>query len=324
MTPVQLHALFGHAFLFATLTAFQGCPDDGEVTPTPQPACDTSTGFFQPVDAATLEPYTSDGTLTLNECEQLCPTSSSEADCWIEGLECCAEATSASGETGVSCVGPMICVGRRPEGFCIDRPGRVGTAAGRLFAGAARLEAASVGAFRTLERELRAHAAPEALILSARQAAREEVSHARSMSALARRYGSEARMPHLAPAPIRSLEALAMENATEGCVQETYGAMVGVWQSRMARDPAVRRVMRRIAADETRHAALAWQVDAWVSTRVDAAARMRINAARHDAVVGLQAQAVVAPAASLVRVAGLPGAPAAGLLVQDLRRSLWG
>jgi hypothetical protein len=36
----------------------------------------------------------------------------------------------------------------------------------------------------------------------------------------------------------------------EGCVGETFGALVGAWQARFARDPEVRVVMRPIAGDE--------------------------------------------------------------------------
>jgi hypothetical protein len=63
----------------------------------------------------------------------------------------------------------------------------------------------------------------------------------------------------VAPAPpARSLEELAVENAVEGCVRETYGALTAIWQARTAKDPSVAAAVRRIARDETRHAALSW------------------------------------------------------------------
>ena len=42
----------------------------------------------------------------------------------------------------------------------------------------------------------------------------------------------------------------------------------------------MRRTFARIAADETRHAALSWAVARWAERRLDAAARARIAAAR--------------------------------------------
>jgi hypothetical protein len=65
-------------------------------------------------------------------------------------------------------------------------------------------------------------------------------------------------------APVqRSLEQLAVENAVEGCVRETYGALLATWQARAAAEPRVRAMMAAVAVDETRHAQLAWDLDAW-------------------------------------------------------------
>src|SRR3989442_1726027 len=50
---------------------------------------------------------------------------------------------------------------------------------GGYFATMASLEAASVGAFRALRTELRAHGAPRALVRAAERAARDEIRHAR-------------------------------------------------------------------------------------------------------------------------------------------------
>jgi demethoxyubiquinone hydroxylase (CLK1/Coq7/Cat5 family) len=62
----------------------------------------------------------------------------------------------------------------------------------------------------------------------------------------------------LAPAraSARSLEAIALDNVSEGCVRELYGALVATYQARVARDPEVRAVVTRIAREETQHAAL--------------------------------------------------------------------
>jgi hypothetical protein len=63
--------------------------------------------------------------------------------------------------------------------------------------------------------------------------------------------------------------------------------------------------MRRIAADEARHAALGWAVLAWGAKRLDAPGRRLLRAA-FDA--GLDALARRAPvSAEIARVAGHPG-----------------
>jgi hypothetical protein len=148
----------------------------------------------------------------------------------------------------------------------------------------ARLEAASIAAFRHLRRELVAHRAPRRLVRAAERAARDEVRHARITGGLARRHGSEPIAPRVESVAVRSLEAVAIENAVEGCVREAFGALVASWQARAASDPVIRAAMTRIARDETRHAALAFAVDAWARARLGAEARARVEHARSTAI----------------------------------------
>ena len=72
---------------------------------------------------------------------------------------------------------------------------------------------------------------------------------------LARRFGTTASLPP-APGemPVREIFAIARENAVEGCVRETYGAVIGLVEAATSSDPDVRRSSRRIAEDECRHA----------------------------------------------------------------------
>ena len=53
----------------------------------------------------------------------------------------------------------------------------------------------------------------------------------------------------------------------------SYGALVVTWQASHASDRAIRDAMRRIARDETRHAALAWTIAAWAEPRLGEPAR---------------------------------------------------
>ena len=180
-----------------------------------------------------------------------------------------------------------LCTGRKLDGLrapaiqCDDP-------IGAWFAEAAWLEAASVGAFRRLARELRAHGAPEHLIAAASDAARDEIRHARLMAGFAKKHGAVVpKVEVAAMMGVRDLESIARENAVEGCVGETYGAAFATWAAEHSEDEDVRAASRAIASDELRHAALGWAVHAWVSEKLDREARDRVRTARDEAVRAL-------------------------------------
>jgi hypothetical protein len=210
-------------------------------------------------------------------------------------------------------------VGRRPPG--LDERA-IGTEVGEYFGGMARLEAASVDAFRILRRELSGHRLPRKLDRAMRRAARDEVRHARAARALGRRFGGSYTPPAIERQPARSLEAIAIDNAVEGCVRETYGALVASHQARSAKDPTVRAAMSRIARDEIRHAALSWQIDKWLSGRLDAAARERVARAKRAARDELEATVGTGQTRELSEVAGLPAPELAREMLGHLARAL--
>jgi hypothetical protein len=185
------------------------------------------------------------------------------------------------------------------------------------------LEAASVDAFRVLARELRHHGAPKSLVRAAERAARDEIGHARAAGALARRWGVMPRAPRVEPRPVRSLEAIAIENAVEGCVRETFGALLATHQARAAASPRLRETFSRIAKDETRHAALAWRVAQWLDGRLDGEARARVRAARRAAAEGLVRSARAESHRDWCEWIGLPGAGVAERMADQMRASLW-
>jgi hypothetical protein len=254
--------------------------------------------------------------VTGSPCTESCPTGYSQ---------CCSPKPSDGGAYEVSCVYNCGPAGRRPEG--LEAPGASdGCALGQYFASMAHLEAASVHAFRSLAHELAAHGAPAHLIAAARRSVREEIRHARLTRKAALAHGGT-------PAPVtlsrsaqgerRSLEALAIENAVEGCVRETFGALLASYQARAAIDPSVREMMSSIADDETRHAELAWSLDAWTKTRLDRAARRRVVEARWNAVALLAAEWAEAPAPALAARIGLPDAGRSRQLLDALEQELW-
>lgn len=215
----------------------------------------------------------------------------------------------------------FICAndGRRPEGLREAQQQEPGCELGALYAHVAWLEAASVPAFLRLADELIAHGAPEALVRAARRSAGDEVRHTRAMQALARRHGASMPEVEIPPFEPRSLEAMCAENAIEGCVRETFGALVTGWQARTAGDAEVRRALEPISRDELRHAELAWAVDAWAAERLTAPERERLRQLRREELGVLEQQVgSQSPPAHFVREAGVPSREQALSLLQGL------
>ena len=214
--------------------------------------------------------------------------------------------------------------GRRTEGLAEFSPeGAPHYGAAGYLARAAALEAASITAFRRLAVELAEAGAPRDLVLRARRAAREEVRHARAVGALARDRGAEVPRLAITPRRQRTLRQVAIENAAEGCVRETYGALVAAWQAARAADTAVRSAWGAIADEEAGHAELAWDVAAFLDTRLDADSRLAVAAARHQAAAGLAREVDVPVDEETVIALGVPGAGDARVLVAALDRRLW-
>ena len=134
----------------------------------------------------------------------------------------------------------------------------------------ARMEHASVAAFAQLSLHLAAVGAPADLAERTHQAALDEIRHARRCFAFARAFGGDAwtagPIAELARGGSGSpvdLVRLAIGSLVDGCLNEGIAADVAANGARGARDPIVRDTLRMIAADEERHAELAWSVLAW-------------------------------------------------------------
>jgi hypothetical protein len=219
--------------------------------------------------------------------------------------------------------GTTACIGRRPAGLIPVRVVAMRMTLGEHFAAIAELEAASVVAFEVLALELAQHGAPAALVAGARAAAQDEVRHAHATAALARRFGATPLAPRIRQRPLRSLLELALDNAAEGCVRETYGALIGHHQAAVARDAEIAAVMRVIAADETRHAALAFQLDAWFTPRLTSHERAQVAAARGQAVVSLCRELEAPMSTDQRKLAGIPAASTTATLLASLSSELW-
>ena len=211
-------------------------------------------------------------------------------------------------------------IGRRPQGLALDL-GRSSdpNAVGRHFAAMAMLETASVTAFRRLQRQLAAHGAPLALLQRIRTAVRDEIRHARATTALARKHGVVPASPVIARGDESpSLLAIALENAREGCVRETYGALVAHYQRTHARDADVRGVMDAIADEETEHAALSWDIAAWIEAQLDEDACAQLAAERRAAFATLARELAAPVDPELRAISGMPGPEAAVALLEGL------
>lgn len=130
----------------------------------------------------------------------------------------------------------------------------------------ARAEHASIAAFARATLELMAVGAPPDLVAGCQRAGLDEVDHAQRCFTMAARYGRAARQPGALPAlsPRTGGKArVARDTFAEGCVGETIAALVAERAARNCTDGTVADALSRIAADEARHAALAWATVDW-------------------------------------------------------------
>jgi rubrerythrin len=219
--------------------------------------------------------------------------------------------------------GEPLCAGRRPAGLVSLSVDRAESALGDYLARAAHLEAASVIAFERLAEELSLHGAPDELVERAHVAREDEQRHAAVMHDLALSRGGSPVVVRTVDFRPRALIELALENAVEGCIRETYGALVGAHQAARARDLELRMAFRGIAPDEARHAALAHAVHVWASERLSAENRERLRKAQLGAVFELAKECSTSPDPELIEAAGLPDSGMACALLGELTRELW-
>jgi len=177
--------------------------------------------------------------------------------------------------------------GRRYDGVD-DRGAPYATSVGSYLARMAFFEAVSVDAFAILEGDLGRLGAPRSLVRSCAAARLDEARHTRMASRLAIEHGGEVVAPPPPAQRSRDLEALAIENAVCGCVGETFGVLVGMWQSITAPSAELRAFFAALVNDELRHAALSARIDAWARSALSPEARRRVDAARSRALAELE------------------------------------
>ncbi|MBN9167914.1 MAG: hypothetical protein BGO98_37290 [Myxococcales bacterium 68-20] len=167
--------------------------------------------------------------------------------------------------------------GRRPPGLAPPSPRNTSTL-GDHIATMAYHEAAAVYAFTQLAREMREHGAPASLVRALERAAEDERRHAMLCRAFAAAEGADAELPDVTPTEVRSLFAIAEENAREGCGRELLGSVVGLHVSEHASSVEARDLFASITRDELRHAAVSLRMQRWIRTRLTPQEREAVDA----------------------------------------------
>jgi hypothetical protein len=136
-----------------------------------------------------------------------------------------------------------------------------------------RTEHASVAAFARLTLDLMALGAPPSLVAAANRDALDEIRHTELCFSLARALDGESASPGAFPEAKSArtvlggrtiaLAALAVDSLVDGALHEGMSARVVARLVKRCASPAIRDVLKEIAADEGRHAAHGWDVVEW-------------------------------------------------------------
>ncbi|PID99823.1 MAG: hypothetical protein CSA79_06325 [Thiothrix nivea] len=128
---------------------------------------------------------------------------------------------------------PRPVPGRLPQGLHLpvaDHSTGSNNAIGAYLADMAAMETAAITAFHYLSRELAAYGAPADLVARAQAAVTEETRHAEMAGLLSAAYDAEVQEVRVDDFVLRPLYEIALENAVEGCENETFAAACGLGQ----------------------------------------------------------------------------------------------
>jgi hypothetical protein len=166
-----------------------------------------------------------------------------------------------------------------------------------------QMEHASIAAFARFNLQLLALGAPPELVEACTAALADETAHTKLCFHLASAYAGCA----IGPGPLdieRSLAVSSLEDIVdlvlaEGCIGETSAALEALEAADAASDPVIRAAYTQIAADEQRHAELAFRFVRWALQQDPNRVAGRIRAAlAADAMPSAPARSVVAPCLS--------------------------
>jgi hypothetical protein len=111
------------------------------------------------------------------------------------------------------------------------------------------------------------------------QASLDEIRHAQIAFSIASVYAGRLLGPgHFIPHQLTvsdDIETMARHTIDEGCIEETIASLSVARESTTNSDHYLRTVLRSVANDEARHAALAWRTVRWALKVANAAAKNR-------------------------------------------------
>ena len=194
---------------------------------------------------------------------------------------------------------------------------------GQYLADMTAMETAAITAFYNLSLELEAYDAPSELITRARQAVLEETRHSEMAALLAASFDAEIPEVSIDDFCLRSLYEIALENAVEGCVNETFAAACGLWQSEYAQLDVFRKVIAHITEEEMGHAALSWEIHQWVMPQLSEIQQEQILVAQAEAVDSLVSDFNQESNPMLQQAFGLPTKDDVARLFAQLKNSVW-
>lgn len=159
-----------------------------------------------------------------------------------------------------------------PKAYAIPDADRA--ALGAEWRDNARKEHASVAAFSQLAVDLMAVGAPPALVAAAHSDALDEIRHAAACFAIARDIDGKTESPApFAEARVQkrlftwsrsvALAQIAIDALADGVLNEGIAARLLAQLAKECELPAMRPILRAMAADESRHAAHSWEIVAW-------------------------------------------------------------
>ena len=255
---------------------------------------DTGAGMWCDNDSASIilsdadfSEHLVDGELTEESCSNLCAT---ELDTYYDYLCACDyQGVDSDGMHPVTCEFTQCAVEGRVHGGIQKLTQSTGCSGlGRYFARAYHAEASAVEAFLELRKELSFHNAPTELIDRCFLAAKEEIVHAQMMAKLAEIHQGE--LPELSFGTFepRALLDLALDNAVEGCIFETFSALKMLQQAQRATDPVIAQTLKSIARDEVNHAELSWAIHRHLMTELSTEEQTLVQKAQKEAITQIR------------------------------------
>jgi len=233
-----------------------------------------------------------------------------------------------SGKVSAACPRiPVAVPGRMPNGLHLKNDSMTTQSSvnvlGQYLVDMTAMETAAITAFHYLSLELEAYDAPQALIARAREAVIEEARHAEMAAQLAAAYDLDMKEVTVDAFTLRPLYQIALENAVEGCINETFAAACGLWQSELAQHDVFRMAIGDITEDELGHAALSWDIHQWVMPQLSQVEQERIRVAQAEAVDNLVNDFKQESNPVLQQAFGLPTKDDAARLFAELKDSVW-